>query len=60
MNKNLTLTFTPERVDQIINLLNFAIKCGGYDTALVATPIITEIVQQAKAAAAKTADQTAE
>lgn len=60
MNKNLTLTFTPERVDQIINIINFAIKCGGYDTSLVATPIITEILKQVRDTTAKTDDKTKE
>lgn len=49
MNKEeLTLKFTPQAVDQIINVLNYAIRSGGYDTSLVASPLITDIVKQVR------------
>lgn len=48
MNEELTLKFTPQAVDQIINVLNYAIRAGGYDTSLVASPLITDIVKQVR------------
>ena len=40
MNEELTLKFTHQTVDQLINVLNHAIKMGGYDTSQVAGPLI--------------------
>ena len=48
MNEELTLKFTPQEVDQLINVLNYAIRAGGYDTSLVASPLITNIVKQVR------------
>ncbi len=45
MKKEICLKLDAERSGQLINLLNYAIKVGGYDTALVAVPIITDIVK---------------
>lgn len=50
MNEELTLKFTHQTVDQLINVLNHAIKMGGYDTSQVAGPLITEIIRQVREA----------
>jgi hypothetical protein len=59
MNEELTLKFTYQTVDQLINVLNHAIKMGGYDTSQVAGPLITEIIRQVREIK-KSPDQTAE
>jgi hypothetical protein len=50
MNEELTLKLSTQTVDQLINVLNHAIKMGGYDTSLVAQPLITEIIRQVREA----------
>lgn len=45
MKKEICLKLDADRSGQLINLLNYAIKVGGYDTALVAVPFITDIVK---------------
>lgn len=57
MNEELTLKFSPQSVDQLINVINFAIKSGGYDTSLIAAPLITDIIRQVRESkAAQTAE----